>query len=128
MTDKTVKDLREIEKYVVKLRKNFKRVDLDYTVQVSINSTDPKRVVYAMQMTPPANGLAPVTMIADSAAELVKRLKISIEHMDHKAVEIAWHEAQILSCENTKKGHEERIADIKKEDEENASTEETADK
>lgn len=112
-TKETVQDLRKIERAISKLRNNLKRADLDFTVQVSIASTDPGAVRYAAQMTAPAIGLAPITFIADTADELVEQIKFSTKKIDYAAVEVAFHEAQIQSCERTIVGHRERIEEIK---------------
>lgn len=117
-TSETVKELRKIERHFVKLRNNMRRADIDYTVQVSINSTDPTVVVYAAQLTAPANGLAPVRMLAKSADELIKKIDVARENIDEKAIEVAYHEAQIQACERTKLGHQERIAEIEAENKE----------
>lgn len=117
-TSETAKELRKIEKHFVKLRNNMRRADIDYTVQVSINSTDPKVVIYAAQLTAPANGLAPIRILARSAEELITKIDVAQKNIDEVAVEIAYHEAQIEACERTKLGHEERIAEIKAQQEE----------
>jgi hypothetical protein len=126
-TNETVKDLRKIERAIGKLRNNLKRADLDFTVQVSIASTDPGVVRYAAQMTAPAIGLAPVTFIADTADQLVEKIKVATKNINYDAVEIAYHEAQIQSCERTIVGHKERIEEIKNRPEEEVTEEETED-
>jgi hypothetical protein len=133
MADKTtVQELQKIEKAFVKLRNKLKRADLDYIVQVSINSTDPKTVIYAVQMTAPANGLSPIRILAKSAEELLTKIKAATEHIDEKAVEIAYHKAQMEACDRTKLGHQERIDEIEAldsdETEEVTETQETEDK
>lgn len=122
----TQKDLRDIEKAVVKLRNKLKRVDMNYTVQISISSTDPTKVVYAAQTTPPADSLAPLTFVADNAADLIQKIKTTTKAVDFKAVDKAYHEAQIQACERTILGHEEYIKGLEEEDSEQ-NTEETND-
>lgn len=127
-TKGTGQELREMERAFAKLRNKLKRADLDYTVQVSINSTDPQTVVYACQMVAPANNLAPIRIIATSASELMAKIKVATENIDLKAVEIAYHKAQIDACDRTKLGHQERLAEIEieaSEETENVETEET---
>lgn len=109
----TVDELQKVEAALVKLRRKMGRADINYTVQVSIASTDPRVVRYAAQMTAPADGLAPVTFIGDSADELVAKIKIAAKNIDYDAIEVAYHEAQIQSCERTIVGHKERIETIK---------------
>jgi hypothetical protein len=127
----TVKELQKIEKAFVKLRNKMKRADIDYVVQVSINSADPKVVSYGAQMTAPAIGLAPIRILAQSAEELITKIKAATENIDEKAVEIAYHQAQMLACDRTKLGHQERIDELNAEDAEPVEetvTEETEDK
>lgn len=106
-------ELKKIEKFVLKLRNKMKRADIDYTVQLSRNSADPGKIRYAISMTAPANGLAPVVFIADSSDEIIEQLKASAKKIDYAAIEIAYHEAQIEACKRTILGHEERIEAIK---------------
>ena len=106
-------ELKKIEKVVLKLRNKMKRADIDYTVQLSRNSADPGKIRYAVSMTAPANGLAPVVFIADTSEELIRQVKESAKNIDYAAIEIAYHEAQIKSCERTIIGHQERIEAIK---------------
>lgn len=123
MADTTLTKLKQAEKALVKLRNKIKRADLDYTVQVSISSTDPQTVVYAAQMTSPANGLAPVTFLSNTSPEdLIEKIKEATKHIDYDAVEIAYHKAQMEACDRTKQGHEERINQI-----ENPETDEAQD-
>lgn len=116
MASETVQELKKIERAFVKLRNNLRRADIDYTVQVSISSTDPQTVIYAAQMTAPANGLMPVRILAPSADTLIEKIKVATKHIDEKAVEIAYHKAQMEACDRTKAGHQERIDELEKED------------
>lgn len=131
MADNLATNLRVIEKYVVKLKKKLNRADIDYSVQASVSSTDPKVVRYAAQLTAPANGLAPITFIALTADELVDKIKLATEAIDYNEVEKAYHQAQIEACERTILGHKDRMAEIEKEqngdDEEDDATEAVSD-
>lgn len=120
--------LKKIEAVTVKLINKLPRHDVDYTVQVSINSTRPRHIDWAVQITPPAEGLAPITFIKDTAEELIETIKLSTKTINYKEVEKAWHNAQILSCNRTIKYHEERILDLEKEEEDDngEDSEETA--
>ena len=117
-------ELQKAEKAIVKLRNKIKRADLDYTVQISISSVDPTKIRYAAQMTPPAQGLAPVTFIKDTADELVEAIKSAAKHIDYEQVEIAYHKAQMEACDRTKQGHQDRIDEILKPKDEEQATEE----
>lgn len=109
----TREDLQKIEKAIVKLRKKVGRFDINYTVQAAISSVDPTVVVYAAQLTAPADGLAPITFIGDKGLDdLLEQIKLTTKNVDYEAVEIAYHEAQIKACDRTKLGHEERIKAI----------------
>lgn len=118
MADKITQNLQKIEELVVKLINKQPRKDLDYTVQASVNSTHPKKVTYAVQITPPAEGLAPVTFIKDSVDELCEAIKAATKHIDYKEIEKAYHKAQIEACKRTIIGHEERIAKLDEPEEE----------
>lgn len=108
-----LKDIRKAEKAVVKLRSKLKRVDLNYTVQVSVNSTDPTKMAYAAQMTSPAEGLAPITFISyESIDDLVEKIKLATKGIDYKEVEKAYHAAQIEACHRTIAFHNERLETI----------------
>lgn len=104
-------ELRKIYQAMNKFRNNLHRKDLDYTCQISIN-TATKKVAYAVSMTAPANGLAPIMFIADNFADLLAQIKAATKNINYDEVEKAYHKAQILACENTIKGHEERLAEL----------------
>ena len=119
----TVENLQKIEAAFVRLRRILGRVDVNYTVQVSIASTDPRTVRYAAQMTAAADGLAPITFIGNDADDLVTQIKAACKNIDRKAIEIAYHKAQIKSCERTIASHqayieelENEVDDVKKEE------------
>ncbi len=118
------KDLRNAEKAIVKLRNKLKKVDMNYTVQVSISSTDPTTVIWQALVTPPANSLAPISFIEKSPGDLIDRIKATTKAVDLEAVDKAYHESQIEACKRTIKGHEEYIQELmesKRPDEESKS-------
>lgn len=119
------KNLRKAENAMVKLRNNLKRADLDYTVQASVSSVDPSVVRYAAQMTAPANGLAPVTFIADSPEALIEKIKLAQKNIDYEEVEKAYHAAQIEACHRTIEFHKERMERIDNPETEPADDDET---
>lgn len=108
-------DLRKIDKEAQKLKRSLKRADLDYTVQISMNSAQPNEIHYALSMTAPAQGLAPIMFINKSSEDLITMIKAAQKNFDADAVERAYHEAQIKACENTILGHKERLEDMDKE-------------
>lgn len=118
--------LRKVEKLLVKTKKKIGRFDLDYTVQASINSTKPKAVAYAAQLTPPSPNLAPITFISHTGTEdLMKQVSAFLEDVDQDKVEIAYHEAQIVACNNTIKAHQDMIEKVKNKKQEGDESNET---
>lgn len=108
-------EMKKARNLVNKIVKNFNRNDLDWTVQVSINSTRPDRVNYCAQIEAPANGLQPITWIKESWEELEDALKKAEKGLDQDAVDKAWHEAEIARAEHLIKYHKEAIEGIEKE-------------
>lgn len=98
------KQLKSARNLVNKIVKNFKRNDLDWTVQVSINSTRPELVNYCCQIEAPANGLEPITW-----EELEIQLKEASKKLDREAVDKAWHESEIARAEALIKYHKEEL-------------------
>lgn len=109
------KQLKSVRNLVNKIIKNLGRSDLDWTVQVSINSTETDKVKYCCQIQAPANGLEPLTWICDSWDDLEAQLKSSVKNLDSDAVQRAWHEAEIARCEALIKYHK---AELEKDDKE----------
>lgn len=118
MANQTKEDLQKIEKAMVKLRNKAKRSDLDYTVQISISSADPQVVRYAAQMTPPAEGLAPVTFIEHDTESLVNKIKLATKGINYEEIEKAYHSAQIDAAKRTIAHHEDRVYRIENPEEE----------
>jgi hypothetical protein len=118
MTKTYEAQLREIDKQAKKLKNALKRSDLDYTVQISMNSAQPGEINYALSMTAPAAGLAPIMYITHNYEDLLALIKTSQKKFDPIGVERAYHEAQIDACEKTIQGHKERLEDMDKEGEE----------
>jgi len=105
-------EMKKARNLVNKIVKKFNRNDLDWTVQVSINSTRPERVNYCAQIEAPANGLQPLTWVKESFAELEDALKIAEKGLDQDAVDRAWHEAEIQRAESLIKYHKDAIAEL----------------
>ena len=106
--------LRKIEVRLFKLIKKLKSGRLDYTVQVSIHSLRPTHVSWAAQVTEPAEGLAPLGFIADSAEQLLEQIEDFEKNNDRNKVEIAYHEAQVGNAKKAIDAHKEAIKQIKK--------------
>lgn len=109
--------LKEARKLVNKIAKNLGRNDLDWTVQLSINSTRPERINYCAQIEAPANGLQPITWVYDSYKELIDNLKLGVKALDRDAVERAWHTSEIERAKALIKYHEEALEEDLKEKE-----------
>ena len=110
--DRKLKEARNLANKIVK---NLGRADVDWTVQVSINSTRPDRVNYCAQVEAPANGLQPITWVCDSWDELLGQLKIGVSALDTEAVEHAWHESEIKRAEALINYHKEAMKEMDKE-------------
>lgn len=108
-------EMKKARNLVNKIVKKFNRNDLDWTVQVSINSTRPDRVNYCAQIEAPANGLQPLTWVKESFAELEEALELAEKGLDQDAVDRAWHEAEIQRAESLIKYHKQAIEELDKE-------------
>lgn len=108
-------EMKKARNLVNKIVKKFNRNDLDWTVQVSINSTRPDRVNYCAQIEAPANGLQPLTWVKESFSELEEALKLAEKGLDQDAVDRAWHEAEIQRAESLIKYHKQAIEELDKE-------------
>lgn len=103
------KSLKLARNHINKIVKNLNRNDLDWTVQVSISSTEPDKIKYCAQIEAPANGLQPITWVCNSYDELIEKLKISEKGLDQDAVMKAWHEGEIARAEALIKYHKEAL-------------------
>lgn len=118
MKDNIKQTIYEVEKLAIRLKKKAKRNDLDFSVQVSLSTADPGQIYYALQLTPVADGVAPMTFIKKSPEELIEAIKAQLDNIDEVAIEKAYHEAQIAHAKRTITFHEERIDEITTKDEE----------
>lgn len=103
-----------LEKHVKKIiRKSLKNNTLDYTVQFSVSNVDtPGKVKYAAMISSPANGVQPITFMADSFDELEAVLRAGIDGINKKDVELTFHQSRINSYTARIKQHEERMAKL----------------
>lgn len=109
------KELKKARILVNKIIKNLKRSDLDYTIQMSISSVHPDKISYCAQIEAPANGLAPITFVKDSWAELEKALVKAEKELDSEAVEKAYYASEIKRAEEKRKFFEEKLMELEKE-------------
>lgn len=109
------KDFKKAVLLVNKIIKNMGRADIDWTVQVSTNSVHPNKLSYCAQIEAPANGLAPLTWVKKSWAELLDALKESEKNLNSEAIEKAYYAAEIKRAEEKKKFFEEKLMELEKE-------------
>lgn len=113
MADTIKNTLFAAEKLAIKIKKKARRNDLDFTVQVSVSSNDPKSVYYAAQITPFAEGIAPQTFIAKSGQELLDKMQAALDgKVSPSDIERAYHESQITHAKRTIEFHEGNIKAI----------------
>lgn len=111
MTDKEF--IQQGLKYINKIKKNLKNNQVDYTIQISLNSVSPEKIYYSAQIEAPANGLQPLTWIKESKRDLIDALKNTAEGgLNADDVEKAWHMAEITRAKTRIAYHEEAIKEI----------------
>lgn len=116
MADNIKQTIQKAEKLALKIKKAAHRADLDYSIQVSMSSADPGVIYYALQLTPLADGLAPMTFIKKTPEDLITAIEAQLENLDEAYIEKAYHEAQVTHAERTIKFHQERIAQIQEQE------------
>lgn len=118
--------LHELEKLVKKIiRKNLKDETLDYTVQVSRSSLETGKTKYSAMISSPAKGVQPILYSFSTYNELKSALEASLETLDRKDVELAFHQDRINAYTNKIAQHKERIEKIESgEDDEDIELEE----
>lgn len=108
-------NLHELEKLAKKIiRKSLKDSTLNYTVQFTISNLEPGKVKYAVGIDSPRQGVQPITFVYDDYNTLKKVLEESIETIDLKAIEIAFHEDRINTYKNRQQAHEIRKLQLEK--------------
>lgn len=105
-------DFRAAERSLRRIIRKLGNGTLDYTLQVSVDSTKPGLVSYAAMITAPAPGIQPITWIRNTGEELLHSLKLSEKTLDKDEVEKAYHRFQIAACKRTIEEHERKIQEI----------------
>lgn len=122
--DKTLKDhLQLIQKEVVGILKKIKKPGLDYNIQFALDCMNPTRVSYSVWIQPPAERINRLSWIGKDFDDIIAQLQAFDAKTDEYTVEIAYHNAQIESCKETIKHHEdviEELAKLQKESEEHS--------
>lgn len=107
---------RDCKKEILKIVKNLKNNQIDWTVQVSESSLRPASIAYSAQIEAPAVGLQPLTWVKDSPTELLDALNDAAENgVDALKVEKAWHEAEIKRAKQLIKAHEAKLEQLNNE-------------
>lgn len=112
MNDSIKQTMAKAEKLAIKIKKKIKRNDLDYSVQVSMSTSDPGQLYYALQITPVAEGIKPMTFIDKSPTAFIEKIEARLEDIDAEKIEIAYHESQIAHAKRTIEYHEESIKEL----------------
>lgn len=112
-TNTAQEQLIELEKTIKKIiRKRLKDNTLDYTVQFTVSSLDPSKVKYAAQISAPAKGVQPITFVFEKYKDLEFALKQSVENIDRKSVELAYHESRINTYNSKIDQHQKRMDEL----------------
>lgn len=107
--------LRKAYKLLIRIRKKLNRPDLHFSAQIGVDSSKNDNVVtYAAMISPPREGLAPITFASLDKNDFIEKLKNFLDNeIDEQTVEIAYHEAQIVANERSTTHHQEQIEKIK---------------
>lgn len=114
------KHLKELQKEVIAILKKLKKPGLDYNIQFALDSMRPNMIEYTVWIQPPADRINRLSWIGKDFDDLMKQLKHFEDTTDDIDVEIAYHGAQIESCEETIAHHKGEIEKLNKEREERA--------
>lgn len=109
------KNFAKARKLVNEIIKKIGRNDIDWTIQVSMNSVRPDSMAYCCQIEAPANGLQPLTWVKASWEELIMALENSAKGLDIDAIQKAYHESEIARCKSLQEYHENAIKELEKE-------------
>lgn len=112
------KNLKALQKQVIAILKKMKKPGLDYNIQFALDSLRPNMIEYTVWIQPPADRINRLSWIGKDFDDLMRQLKEFEDGTDDIDVEIAYHGAQIYSCQETIKHHEGEIEKLKKEQEE----------
>ena len=106
------KELKRATVLVNKIVKNFKRNDLDWTVQLSVSSIHPDKVSYCAQIEAPANGLQPLTWVKGSWKELEDALKLGEKSLNQDEVDKAYYKSEIERAKQKQQFFEEKLKEL----------------
>lgn len=118
-TPKTASEsVLELEKLVRKvIRVAFKDNTLDYNVQISTSSVEPETVKYSFMINGLKKEIQPIAMSYASFAECKAVLEELVKEINPKKVEQMFHQGRINVYNNAILSHQERLAEMDKEDE-----------
>lgn len=101
--------LQELEKLTKAIiRKSLKDNTLNYTVQITRSSLEPGKTKYAVHIDSPRLGVQPITFVYDNYEVLRQVLEQSVETINKRSIEIAFHEDRINMYKNRLQAHEGR--------------------
>lgn len=102
MTNKSAAgQLPKLEKIVGRIiRKSLKNNTLDYTVQISISSTEPRKVKYSAYISSPNKEVHPILFSYDTFEMLEAALLEAEKQYNPKTVEIAFLDSRINTYES----------------------------
>lgn len=111
--DQTLKShLKLLQDEVIKILKKIKKPGLDYNIQFSLDCMHPNLVYYSVWIQPPEQRLNRLSWVGKDFEDLIAQLRAFDEKTSEYTVEIAYHNAQIESCRETIKHHEEEIVKL----------------
>jgi hypothetical protein len=106
----TTDDLLKLEKVVRKvIIKAFKDRTLDYTVQFSVSSLEPKKVKYAFMINGTKKEIRVEPQAFDNFETALKVAEGMLTEVDAVALEKTFHESRINTFKTAIKQHEDRI-------------------
>lgn len=106
----TTDDLLKLEKVVRKvIVKAFKDRTLDYTVQFSVSSLEPKVVKYAFMINGTKKEIRVEPQAFDSYDKALAVAEGMLKEIDLDRLERTFHESRIATHKNAASQHEERL-------------------
>lgn len=111
----TTEDLLKLEKVVRKIiNKSLKDRTLDYTVQFSVSSLEPKKVKYAFMINGTKNEVRIEPQAHDSFATTLAIAEGMVDSIDPVEVERTFHTSRINTYNTAIKQHEGRLKWLEK--------------
>lgn len=121
--------LKKAYKLLKKIAKKMGNPDLHFSAQIGVDSSRKDNfTTYAAMIAPPREGLAPITFAAFTKEEFLEHLVNFYEdRISPEQLEVAYHEAQIVSNNRSTEWHQSQINDLQKEDDDSVESTTTED-